>query len=377
MFVDDASQAATTLLGPGAPFSMLSLKLLPSTIGVAGFDVRLLLLSDLLRPTLDLSRVRLAVFANAYVVSDTTAQTIQSRLACDNRTLAWVYAPALLSAADPATANMTRVQEMTGLPLRLGSGYGQLQTVLANAAPSVTASRREGGTGGGRGEAAPVWSADVNGTLFGESAEPVAPWLYVDSSGSDGSRTGGGGQSSAAAVTPLGSYTTAPSAARVSVAWADQGSHKALFMGSPGLPSAAWRDVATAAGVHVYLPDPSTVGDTVQVRGDLLLVHAGAVAQAAARGDDGGRTRAANGASGGDGTAPASPEVVPAAPLTAAAGAAATAVARHVVLPSPASSVVDAETGRVVCATACTAFDTGAMVPGDVALFRIVLSDDG
>lgn len=76
----------------GAPFEMYSL-------------------TDLAK--VDLSRFRLVLFPNLFVVDDSRLRLLREKVCCDNRTVVWVYAPGIIRNGSYDEAN---VEKLTGIP---------------------------------------------------------------------------------------------------------------------------------------------------------------------------------------------------------------------------------------------------------------------
>ena len=113
-----------------------------------------------------------------------------------------------------------------------------------------------------------------------------------------------------------------------SIVWQKEKTHQTFYSSNPDLAGALWRGVAVAAGVHVY--QPTSQQDAIEVRGRLLMIHAG--------------------------PSDADPE--------------GPAVRRTCLLPALAR--VTDEAGSVVCAN-CKEFETAPMQPGDTSLYTVEL----
>ncbi len=299
VFVDDESLAfmSAPVGNENSNFHNELLPLLPYEIGAAGASVSFYMLSDLLLPTLDLSAIKLAVFANAFALSPAVEAAINSKLKSNDRTLVWVYAPAILGGPGDSSGGALRARELTGLPLvsRVGDAWPVKSKLHAE-----------------------YFSSDVPLT-FGPTGLR-SPYLVVDKNSDP----------AYADVVEIGVYDWAGvdvvSCARRSIG-AESSKWNSLFVGSPGLPAAAWRDVMVSAGVHLYLgPHAVDSGDWVEARGRAIMVVAG---------EGGGKK------------------------------------SRRVFLPAAvglAAAVRDAETGKVVC-TKCSDWNTRELKTGQLQLF--------
>lgn len=128
------------------------------------------------------------------------------------------------------------------------------------------------------------------GTLYGAgpTVPPVSPWLQSLSNTTDATNIerdgsavdtkngcGGGIECPRGASTTNNTTTTLAVYADTdipSAVMARRTNHTAVWIGTPALPPAAWRAIAADAGVHMYVG----TGDTVEVAGGALMVHAGA-----------------------------------------------------------------------------------------------------
>jgi hypothetical protein len=145
-----------------------------------GAPVKVHLLSDLLNPEFDVSDIKLAVFLNAFVISDGLRVAIDERLNGDGRTLAWVYAPGILNGSSCAkgacTPNVTMASDLVGIPLSmsLGNPASLTSTFVTQSAHPLA------------GTAEPVLPPELNGTVYGAGLGLVSPWFSCGGSDADG-----------------------------------------------------------------------------------------------------------------------------------------------------------------------------------------------
>ena len=192
-------------------------------LNVAGVPYRLYLQSDLGRPTLP--RHRAYLFLNPYVITPAQAQAI-AELKRDGRLLAFVHAPGVVGAADPATA----VAALTGLAVaRLPDRERLTTTVRA-----------------GDHELVRQLDAGVNyaGGIGGPAYAVTDP-----------------------AATPLACYAGTPD---VAAAARDFGTWKSVFIGSPGLTAEFAQRLARWAGCWCV----AEAGDAVYASDRIVTIHA-------------------------------------------------------------------------------------------------------
>jgi hypothetical protein len=300
IFVDEQSAAAGPLLGldgtlaAGSLFEPALIRDPWHALAGIGAPVRVFLLSDLHLPTFPAGQFKLCVFLNAIAIGPSTRDVIREKLETNNKSLVWVYAPGLLGAINQSVMlpNITATASLTGLPLRTGAGNSSLISTFVKGLPP---------------ESGPFQlPVSLAGAAYGGIIPgAVAPWLYSDE---------------VAGVTVLARYATG----NASIATARVGTtHSSTFIGTPGPPTALWRALARAAGVHMFVDDHG--GDAVETGGAGLLFLAG--------------------------------------------GQNSTQSQRSIHLPG--NFTVSNEFGNVVCSEAapCTSFQTAPMGPGENRLY--------
>jgi hypothetical protein len=192
-------------------------------LNVAGVPYRLYLQSDLGRPTLPQHRAYL--FLNPYVITPAHAQAI-AELKRDGRLLAFVHAPGVVGAADPAAA----VAALTGLAMARLPERDRLTTTVRP----------------GDHELVRQLAAGVNyaGGIGGPAYAVTDP-----------------------AATPLACYARTPD---VAAAARDFGTWKSVFIGSPGLTAEFAQRLARWAGCWC-VAEP---GDAVYASDQIVTIHA-------------------------------------------------------------------------------------------------------
>ena len=319
-------------------------------LGALGAPVRWLFLEQLPSlPASILDCIKLAVLTSPIVISESLATVIKTRLATGNRTLVYTGSVGLLTSVTANDFNLSRAASITGLPLRGHGSAAPIKTKLADPASHHST--------------APRWSKQLlaaaalpfrtwEGAPGTEATNPdyvsryigynlTSPWYDV--------QTGN--------VAVLGRYVGGgKSNALVSIAHRDNGDHRVVYSCQSWLPRLAWRKLAQAAGVHLYVDGGTKdvpifkpgqcknasacskcmhaiggtclgFGDVVEATGPALMVHAGPTLM---HGHDRVRT---------------------------------------VQLPCAATTVRD-EQSEIVCKN-CSAFNTSAMVAGDVLLYDV------
>jgi hypothetical protein len=202
-----------------------------------GAPVRLHLLSDLLSPHFDVDSIKLAIFLNAFSLSDTLRTAIDTRLKSHNRTLLFFHAAGLLDSGNLSAA-VSGMADLVGMPIQQGSGgaIGQV-TSTTDLCPSC-------GTYG--------------------SAILVNPWFHVVAPGGFG-------------IKAHGKYVANGLTSLASRQFAD---HQTVYSGSPSLGLDMWRWVAqlngagSDSGVHLF---SNVTGDVVEANGNTLMLFTAAV----------------------------------------------------------------------------------------------------
>ena len=252
IFVDEQSAAAGPLLGldgttaAGYPFEAALIRDPWHALAGIGAPVRVFLLSDLHLPTFPAEQFKMCVFLNAIAVGPSTRAVVREKLESDGKSLVWMYAPGLFGAGINQSALMptvTTAAALTGLPLRLGAGNSSLITTFVKDLPPKSGPFQ--------------MPASLAGAAYGGIIPgAVAPWLY---------------SAEVEGVTVIARYDATGDA---SVVTARVGTtHSSTFIGTPGPPTALWRALARAAGVHCYVVDDG--GDAVETGGAGLLFLAG------------------------------------------------------------------------------------------------------
>ncbi|PWU08269.1 MAG: hypothetical protein C5B51_08075 [Terriglobia bacterium] len=236
IFSDDASLAALPMYSDpttngvgGNQFTTFQKSILTDAayqFALIGTPVRHYLLSDLLSDNFPTDKIKLAVLLNAYRIPSNVRQTIRTKLQTASKTLLFQYADGLM--ADNDVPSPSQIADVTGLPVQRGQGASNLSVQLNYAGLSGT---------------------------YGNPGFSVNPWFYVDTTGTSGIQT-------------LGTYQSGNA---VAFAKKDFGSYSVFYNGAPGLPGAALRAIAQAAGVHLFT---AGVGDVVEAFGNTLMVVA-------------------------------------------------------------------------------------------------------
>ncbi|MCP3100549.1 chitobiase/beta-hexosaminidase C-terminal domain-containing protein [Myxococcus sp. K15C18031901] len=254
VFVDEPSVAHQPLDGLGGdlayPFALASLQSQVESLSRVGAPVRHHLFSDL--ATMDTSNLRLAIFLDAYKLSDADRQRIQQKLAGGGRTLLYVYAPGVIDGnGNAADANLTATLGMPVSRRAAGANFAAASYVDGAAYP-----------------------ADGAGLALALGSFPLQYRVDVGASG-------GGLCANAASVNCLDSRMLSRYAGSTDVAFAVKrvadgfGSYKVAYAAAPGLPTSMLRDVARDAGVHVFscTPGGSCVDAVVEASDNTLMLH--------------------------------------------------------------------------------------------------------
>ena len=326
VFVDDVSAATRTVFDEGSEFLESLMKNSAITISSIGAPARLFVLSDLLLPNFDWSRYRMCVFLNAFVVTPTLSQAIETKLKRGNTTLVWTYAAGIYETPlGQRSINESRISDLIGIPLKQGlPAAANLMTHVPRSPTLQLGFPRD------------------YGFPDGGSIKHIDPWFELDRAAAAVAASSGGGPDTIEVLgTRKADQTNAVlvRATRQSQTNSDSDSAwSSVFSASPGLPVQLWRVLAVTAGVHMYLPDSSPcshdpgawqVSDAVEVRGRFLMVHASAVCSGAAQ------------------------------------------RARTVQLPQAVAAVLD-EANATVCSS-CSCFTTIPMVAGEVLLYTLAM----
>lgn len=249
VFVDDLSPNYVAALTPAGEytygFSKDAIGGVVDQLSRIGTPIRQYLLSDLLRSDLDLGAIKLAVLANAYNVPTDIRTQINAKLKTAGRTVMFIYAAGYMDGDAPAsTTSMSSLVDM-----QISAGPNSEGTDLSQTYSGIT------------------------GT-FGPQYM-LSPWFHVNEC--------------SGAVATLATYTRAPTVTRcnlpgvqgISIARktvpVTGGSYTSVFAATPlsspytqpTLTAEVFRKISEAAGVHHF----STLGDAVEARGNMLVVH--------------------------------------------------------------------------------------------------------
>ncbi len=201
-----------------------------------------ILLCDL--PKVDLARYKLVIFLNCYNVESSERDWINPHLKRDDKTLVWCYAPGLFNGPnrpDDGMSNLTGIEvdptemepESSGMAnLRPSASTHQLAQAIAK---RLDDSRTPSGAKDGEDE--PQRSSGLPFHVIDDSATPLA----VD------------------AGTGL-----------VTLAQKAHNDWTSIYSSTALLPPDVWREIAAAAGVHIF----NDANDTLYVNRSYLCVHA-------------------------------------------------------------------------------------------------------
>lgn len=237
VFVDEVSQSHMTYDNnygtsaglPNDDFVDSLLRGAADQLTQLGAPVRLHLLSDLLSSQFDAGSVKLAIFLNAFSLTDTLRAAINNRMKNQNRTLLFFHAAGLLD-SDNLSATVAGMSDLIGIPIQEGTGGAISQvTNTTDLCPSC-------GTYG--------------------STALISPWFHVGSHGG---------------VEAHGRYVAN---GFTSLASRKFPNHQTVYSGSPSLGLDMWRWVAgSVAGVHLF---SNVTGDVVEANGNTLMLFSAA-----------------------------------------------------------------------------------------------------
>ncbi|TQF12930.1 hypothetical protein FJV41_26590 [Myxococcus llanfairpwllgwyngyllgogerychwyrndrobwllllantysiliogogogochensis] len=254
VFVDEQSVAHYPLDGLGGakafPFTTASMTGQIEALSRVGAPARHYLLSDL--ATLDTSNLRLAIFLDAYKLTESDKQIIQQKLAGSGRTLLYLYAPGVIDGSGNAADS--NVSSALGMPV------SRRATTSAFAAASYIDGREYPDNGLGA---------------------PLSMGSFELQYRIDVGATGGVLCPNASAVNCIDSRMLSRYVNSGEVAFAvkrvsdGSGSYKVGFAAVPGLPTSVLRDVARDAGVHVFscTSGGSCVDAVVEASDNTLMLH--------------------------------------------------------------------------------------------------------
>jgi len=244
VFVDEVSQSHMTYdntygTTAGVPNNLFIDSLLQGAadqLTQLGAPVRLHLLSDLLSPHFDADSVKLAIFLNAFSLSDTLRGAIGTRLKNQNRTLLFFHAAGLLDSGN-LSAEVSRMSDLVGMQI-------------------------EQGTGGAIGQVTNTTDLCPSCATYG-SAVHVSPWFHVAAQG----------KLRGPSIRVHGRYVANGLTSLASRQFAD---HQTVYSGSPSLGLDMWRWVAQLnAGLHLF---SNVTGDVVEANGNTLMLFTAGIA---------------------------------------------------------------------------------------------------
>ncbi len=213
-FASVDSTFGSSLLGAGGPAAL-------RRIG-APFDS--FSLDDLENPDLPLDQYKLVIFLNAFAVSAAKRAFIEMRVKKQGRSILWLYAPGYIQRDGFSTESM---RSLTGINLALHDGAdSQVRLVKADILSNL--------------------SSDIE---FGFEKE-VTPLFQVDDPD----------------ATVLGRYVSDGAAA---FGYKKFGDHTAYYCAVGNVPHALYREIARAAGVHIYYEG----NDPIYVNSRLIGIH--------------------------------------------------------------------------------------------------------
>lgn len=235
VFVDDRASA---FMRPGSdlPYHLLTAmrQFDLSRIG-APFDERLL--SDLLRD--DLPDYRLCIFPNAWRLTPALRAALRRYVMRDGRWSLWLYAADVYedsseerSAAPPVRLSAAPARELLGIRLRMNRRWAAARIELTARRHPLLAGLRRGAAYG-----APIGVARQRETIVYPNPRgwtgSIAPWFAVED----------------AAAEPLG---RAAGTTAVGLALRRFATHTVVFSAMPCPPARLLRNLAAAAGVHLW-----------------------------------------------------------------------------------------------------------------------------
>jgi hypothetical protein len=166
---------------------------------------------------LDIPPQRLYIFANAWAITDKQRQIVEQHVRRDRATALWLYAPGLVGRAGLSEEGMA---ELTGIRLRYTEDPAPLRVALADAAD-------------------PILDGLQAGTTYG-SEQPFAPVVYAD-------------DPEAVVLGRLVGSDRPGLVVKRSAEWTS------VHSSAPVLPAALLRNLAKAAGAHIFVQSDDTV----------------------------------------------------------------------------------------------------------------------
>ena len=202
LVVDERSMSYTQ---DRCPLGRLALTRQRLGFGHMGAPYDTILLDDL-----ELARpYKVYVFVNAYHVSPEQREAIERRVKCEGRTAVWVYAPGVVR----ESLSTAGVESLTGIRVAYEDRGAAMKIAISNVADPITRRLKPGASWGAADAIAPIfYSEEPAATVLGNLQGIDKPGLVVRR---------------------FGDWTSVYSAA-------------------PNLPSWLLREIARAAGVHVF-----------------------------------------------------------------------------------------------------------------------------
>lgn len=235
---DEDSNAYATFRSPIVTTSMADTPPLFLKLGAPQDHI---LLGDL--DLADPSRYKMVVFLNCYHMTEDERQLIRQKWQNSDRTLVWCYAPGRFSESDLASDD---AEALTGISLTHESRQVPLSTAISlldSADPLASRLRTR--------SRLPHMPNQAANRIDPAESEPTADLFYVDDS-----------RATPVAVEPAGG--------RVTMAVRRLDDWTSIYVFTPVIPSAAWRELAREAGVHLY----AERDDTFYANESYLCVHA-------------------------------------------------------------------------------------------------------
>ena len=170
-------------------------------VGKIGAPYEFYLLDDL--KDLDMSRFRMVIFLNAFVLSEEQREIIRNRCMSDNRTLLWMYAPGLIK----ENLDVENVSSLLGMEICLKPKHPKSQITVKSPSDTIT-----------------------------YHAEEVSPFLHVNKGADQG-----------------GDVSIGHSAdGHIVVAEKKETNYRNVLTAMPPMPLKLLQHYAKQAGVHVY-----------------------------------------------------------------------------------------------------------------------------
>lgn len=196
----------------------------PDALARLGAPFDIYTLSDIENPALPLDQYKLVVFLNAFTVSQERRDFIEKHIKAQGRTVLWIYAPGYISGNGFSIESM---RELTGIRLAEHDGVdSRIQVKNID-----------------------VFSRLSTVPPFGFSSK-LFPLFRLDDPDAK----------------VLGAYATSGAAA---LGYKKLPGHTAFYCAAGNIPAAIYREIARAAGVHIYYEG----NDPVYVNSRLIGIH--------------------------------------------------------------------------------------------------------